>query len=182
VRWTIRDLESFPDQLDDTRYEIIDGDLYVAHQPSFEHQYVCAELCAALHAWSAQSGLGLAVPAPGIIFAEDDNVAPDVVWLSRQRLREILSADGKLHGPPELIVEVLSPGPSNQRRDREAKLTLYARRGVDEYWIVNAQRRTVEIYQRSGPPSARGHTDCRRGPPLTAATGLRTYRGAAVLD
>ncbi len=36
----------------------------------------------------------------------------------------------------------------NERRDREAKLKLYSRRGVLEYWIVNWQERYIEIYQR----------------------------------
>lgn len=151
LRWTTTELESFPDPLDDTRYEIIDGDLYVAHQPSVEHQYTCTRLSVALEVWSEQTGLGLALTAPGIIFAEDDNVAPDVVWISRERLRAVVGAEGKLHGPPELVVEVLSPGEANQRRDREAKLKLYARRGVDEYWIVDLRRRLVERYSRDGP-------------------------------
>ena len=151
VRWTTADLEALPDPLDDTRYEIIDGELYVAKQPSLEHQYACGELYAALRAWSEQTSFGLALFAPGIIFAEDDNVAPDVVWISRQRLRAALGADRKLHEPPELVVEVLSPGAANERRDRDAKLKLYARRGVDEYWLVDWQRRRVELYRRDGP-------------------------------
>ena len=150
VRWSTADLEALPDPLDDTRYEIIDGELHVAKQPSLEHQYTCTELCGALRAWSEQSGLGLAIFAPGIIFAEDDNVAPDVVWISHQRLRGAVGPDRKLHEAPELVVEVLSPGAANERRDREAKLKLYARRGVDEYWIVDGVRRLVEIYRRDG--------------------------------
>src|SRR5438309_4968583 len=151
VRWTTADLEALPDPLDDTRYEIIDGELFVAKQPSLEHQYACSELCAALRAWSEQTGLGLALFAPGIIFAEDDNVAPDVVWISRERLRTAVGADRELHEPPELVVEVLSPGAPHERRDRDAKLKLYARRGVDEYWIVDLQRGRTEIFRRDGP-------------------------------
>jgi len=52
----------------------------------------------------------LANTAPGVIFAEDNNVAPDVVWVSRSRLRTALGADSKLHSAPESAVEVLSPG------------------------------------------------------------------------
>jgi len=47
-----------------------------------------------------------------------------------------------------LVVEVLSPGSVNERRDREVKLKLYSRRGVSEYWIVDWQQRKVEVYQR----------------------------------
>ena len=88
------------------------------------------------------------LPAPGLIFADDDNAAPDVVWLTKQRLRAVLQDDGKLHGPPELVVEVLSPGAENERRDRDAKLRLYSRRGVNEYWIVDGQQQCMEVYRR----------------------------------
>jgi Uma2 family endonuclease len=82
-----------------------------------------------------------------VIFAEDDDVAPDVVWVSKERLATALDADGKLHAAPDLAVEVLSPGSQNERRDRETKLKLYARRGVLEYWIVDWRRRQVEVYR-----------------------------------
>jgi Uma2 family endonuclease len=45
-------------------------------------------------------------------------------------------------------MEVLSPGSANARRDREVKRTLYSRRGVMEYWIVDWQTRQVEVYRR----------------------------------
>jgi Uma2 family endonuclease len=149
LRWTIADLEAFPDPLDDTRYEIIDGELYVSTQPSLEHQHTSGVIYAVLREWSEATGRGLAFPAPGVIFADDDNVAPDVVWLSRERLREVRGTDGKLHGAPELMVEVLSPGGRNELRDREAKLKLYSRRGVDEYWLLDWQQRRAEVYRRA---------------------------------
>ncbi len=46
------------------------------------------------------------------------------------------------------MVEVLSPGKNNERRDREAKLKLYSVQGVEEYWIVNWQEQKVEVYRR----------------------------------
>ena len=86
--------------------------------------------------------------APGVIFADDDDVAPDVVWISRQRRAKALQSDGKLHTAPELVVEVLSPGTTNVARDRQAKLKLYSSQGVLEYWIVNWQERSLEVYRR----------------------------------
>ena len=59
-----------------------------------------------------------------------------------------LGDDGKFHAAPELIVEVLSPGAANEKRDRDAKLKLYSRRGVDEYWIMDWRRRSVEVFRR----------------------------------
>ena len=48
LRMTAADLEALPDPLDDTRYEIIDGELYVSRQPRLEHQFASDEVCAAL--------------------------------------------------------------------------------------------------------------------------------------
>lgn len=147
-RYTLADLEHVAQPWDDTRYEIIDGDLFVSTQPTLEHQYASYSATVSLGNWNTQSGLGFVFPAPGVIFADDDNAAPDVVWLSKERLRAIIGADRKLHGAPELIVEVLSPGAKNERRDRDVKLKLYSRHGVDEYWILDFQQRRAEVYRR----------------------------------
>ena len=146
VRWTSADLESLPD--DENRYEIIDGELFVSKQPHLNHQIACSELDRLLGNWNNQGRPGVVAMAPGLIFAEDDDVAPDLVWISKARLASALGPDGKLHAAPELVVEVLSPGASNERRDREAKLALYSRREVEEYWIIDWRTRSIDAYRR----------------------------------
>ena len=146
MRLTSADLELMPD--DGKRYELIEGELYVSKQPGWHHQYTCGRLFRFLDEWNDRTGLGMVNAAPGVIFAEDDDVAPDVVWVSMERLATALADDDKLHAAPELIIEVLSPGKKNERRDRETKLKLYARRGAHEYWIVNWRQRSVEVYRR----------------------------------
>jgi Uma2 family endonuclease len=146
LRWTSADLELMPD--DGKRYEIIDGELYVSKQPQWGHQLTCGNTYVQLQLWSQQSGAGVANQAPGLVFAEDDDVVPDIVWISKSRLATALGPEGHLHAAPELVVEVLSPGAHNERRDRDAKLKLYSRRGVREYWIVDWRGRQVEVYRR----------------------------------
>lgn len=146
LRWTSADLEALPD--DGKRYEIIDGDLHVSKQPHIHHQTACGDAFAVLREWSKQSGLGQAILTPGLIFADDDDVAPDLVWISNARLATAIGPDGKLHAAPELVVEVLSAGAANERRDREVKLKLYSRRGVSEYWIADWRLRQIEVYRR----------------------------------
>ncbi len=146
LRWNSRDLEAMPE--DGKRYEIVDGELYVSKQPHWQHQFVCGRVFALLDAWSRQTKAGMANLAPGLIFGEEDDVAPDVVWISRARMTTALQEDGKLHMAPELVIEVLSPGKTNEQRDREVKLKLYSRRGVHEYWVVNWQDQELEVYRR----------------------------------
>ena len=146
VRWTVADLELLPE--DGTRYEIIEGELFMAKQPHWHHQVTCNNIAKELTVWSERSKSGHVAQAPGVIFDDENSVVPDVVWVSDARLKAILGEDGHLHGAPELVVEVLSPGTLNERRDREAKLKLYSLRGVQEYWIANWRLRTVEVYRR----------------------------------
>jgi Uma2 family endonuclease len=146
-RFTSKDLERLP-AIEGIRYEIIDGDLYVSRQPHWHHQYACDEIGWALRTWSRQTGLAIPISVPGLVFAEDDDVIPDLVWISHARLAAVVDEAGHLRAAPELIVEVLSPGRENERRDRELKLALYARQGVQEYWIVDWRQRTVEVHRR----------------------------------
>ncbi|MBD2459915.1 Uma2 family endonuclease [Oscillatoria sp. FACHB-1407] len=146
VYWTIADLDLLPDN--GTRYEIIDGELFMTRAPHWKHQKVADNICAALNRWSDETKLGEATTTPGIIFSEADNVIPDVVWASYERLAVLLDEAGHLTEAPELIVEVMSPGADNERRDSEVKLKLYASQGVQEYWIVNRRLQQIQVYRR----------------------------------
>ena len=147
IRWTIRDLDVLP-QSEGTRYELIDGELFVTRSPHRKHHQVSGKSFSALDDWSVTSQLGQAIPAPGIVPSDADNVIPDVVWVSAARLSQIEDEAGHFTGFPELVVEVLSPGESNLRRDREAKLKLYSIQGVQEYWIADRWAQRLEIYCR----------------------------------
>jgi len=146
VRWTTADLDLLPDN--GTRYEIIDGELFMTRAPRWSHQKVAGNICAALNRWSDETGLGEATTTPEIIFSDADDVIPNVVWVSKERLAMLLDEAEHLTGAPELIVEVLSPGENNERRDREIKLKLYATQGVREYWIVAPQLQQAQVYRR----------------------------------
>ncbi|MCS6848221.1 MAG: Uma2 family endonuclease [Anaerolineae bacterium] len=147
VRWTAADIALLP-QNEFTRYEIIDGDLHMSRQPSWEHQNTCGRIYAELLIWSRSSKLGEPSINPGILFSDVDNVIPDVVWISFERLKALKDPAGHLTGAPELVVEVLSYGEQNEARDRQAKLKLYTVYGMQEYWIADWRLKQMEIYRR----------------------------------
>lgn len=147
IRWTISDIEAMPED-EWKRYEIIDGELFVSRAPGEPHQIVGHHIGVALDNWNAEIGLGVIVPGPGVIFSESDAVIPDLVWMSHSRRAAIRGEDYHYYGAPELVVEVLSPGATNERRDRQAKLKLYSIHGVQEYWIVDWRTQTVAVYRR----------------------------------
>lgn len=145
-KFTSADLLLMPD--DNKRYEIIEGELYVSRSPSYEHQYTCGCVWRALDDWNRQSGAGVAIINPGLVFGDNDDVIPDVVWLSRDRFFNAVDEVGHFRVGPELAVEVLSLGKANEDRDRQTKLKLYSRRGVQEYWIVDWMARQVDVHRR----------------------------------
>jgi Uma2 family endonuclease len=157
--FTIADLANFPD--DGKRYEIIDGELYVSTAPHSDHQAAIGEIEAALRSWDPDKAHGWTLAGAGIVFALDTGVIPDLLWLSAARFGVALidpatgERDGHLHAAPDLVIEALSPGSQNVARDRETKLTLYSRRGVQEYWLVDRAAQVIETYRRM--PDAQLH-------------------------
>ncbi len=146
LRWTSADLELFPD--DDKRYEIIDGELFVTRAPHWQHQTTCINFCVALKSWSKSTGLGYVAMGVGVILSDSDDVIPDVVWVSKERYDRLVDSAGHLLGAPELVIEVLSAGKENERRDRQLKLKLYSNCGVMEYWIADWRTQQIEVYRR----------------------------------
>ena len=147
VRWTIHDVELFAEN-EGTRYEIVDGELFMTRASHFKHQQTCGRILRQLDVWSESTGLGEAVINPDVLFSESDNVIPDVVWATKETLALTLDEAGHLTGAPDLVVEVLSASKEDQRRDKEAKLKLYSSRGVKEYWIADWRSRKLEVYRR----------------------------------
>ena len=147
VHWTTADLALFPDN--GNRYEIINGELFVTRAPHWKHQKACARIISAIDSWSQKTGLGEVVPTPGIVFSDADNVIPDIAWASNEQLAVSLDEAGHLTSAPELVVEVLSAGTENEKRDRELKLKLYSSRGVQEYWIIDWRKQQIEVYRRA---------------------------------
>jgi len=157
VRWTIADVDLL--EADEwKRYEIIDGELFVTRAPHLRHQSVIRNICNELSDWSDETQLGEAFPNPGLVFSDADSVIPDAIWISVERMERFTDEVGHFIGAPELIVEVLSPGATNERRDREAKLKLYSSQGVDEYWIVSRELQQVEVYCRENAVLKRAAT------------------------
>ncbi|HKU75533.1 MAG TPA: Uma2 family endonuclease [Pyrinomonadaceae bacterium] len=141
---TIADLDAIPYR-EGYRYEIIEGELFVSRAPGLTHQVVLSNLIVRIGGFLNDNPLGTFVPGPGVILSNYTGVIPDLVFFTRDE-RDTLVADERLHGPPSLVVEILSPGSSNIRRDRVSKLQVYGKHGVPEYWIVDLKNRAIERY------------------------------------
>ena len=147
--WTTADLDAMPDDGGWLRHEIIEGELFVTRAPHIRHQGAASKIHVRLEIWSEETGLGRSFEAPGLVFTTTDAVIPDLVWASQSRLEQGIDDAGHFTVAPELVVEILSSGAQNEQRDKSIKLKLYSRHGVQEYWIVNWQLQTLEIYRRT---------------------------------
>jgi Uma2 family endonuclease len=146
-RLTFADLERLPD--DDNRYELIDGELHMSKAPGLLHQRSGGKIYLLLGNFLADHPIGEVVFGPGVIFSDYDAVIPDLIYIGNERRKEIAAGE-RIHGAPDLAIEILSPGTRNVDRDRMHKLKLYGKFGVREYWIVDAQLRTVEVHRQEG--------------------------------
>ena len=140
---TIADLDATPD--DGNRYELIEGEIYMSRSPSLTHQQVVHNLDVDLGLYLRNNPIGVLVPGAGIVFDDFNGVIPDLLFVSNERWAEVASGE-RLSGPPDLVIEVLSPGAENERRDRNLKKKVYGRFGVKEYWIVDPVNRAIEVY------------------------------------
>ena len=141
---TIADWDAMPYR-EGYRYEIIEGELFVSCSPGLTHQRVFANLTFWLFGFLMENPIGEFIPTPGLILSENSGVIPDLVVVLNEQQDRIITGE-RLTGPPALVIEIVSPGSTNIRRDRVAKLQLYSKHGVSEYWIVDPGNLTVEKY------------------------------------
>ncbi|GIK58997.1 MAG: Uma2 family endonuclease [Chloroflexi bacterium] len=141
-QWTYEDYLRLPD--DGRRYELIEGVLYMANAPFYDHQFAVLKIASKLEQFieSQQSGVVIAAPfevhLPGIA----KPVQPDILFIRTER--QPASGTQIFEGAPDLIVEVLSPG--SLRLDQYVKFGAYERAGVREYWIADPKARVITIY------------------------------------
>ena len=141
-QWTYDDWRSLPD--DGTRYEVIDGTLFMAPPPSVAHQKTSNGLAYLLTDYVYKNNLGQIFTAPiGVHLPNQDvPLQPDIVFVARSN-EEIIGSQ-YIEGVPDLVIEILSP--SNWPYDRNEKFLTYQQVGVLEYWIVDYRAKTVERF------------------------------------
>lgn len=140
---TVDDLDALPD--DDNRYELFEGELFVSRAPGISHQRVLGNIYAVIRTYLEQNPIGEILLTPGVIFDQFNSAIPDAVFSSHQHISEIVSGE-RFVKAPELVIEIVSPGKENARRDREVKRQVYGKHGVKEYWTADPLNRSLEIY------------------------------------
>jgi len=127
---------------DGHRYELLDGELYMMAEPSRRHQEIQMEMSRQIANYLVGKPCRV-YPAPfGVRLFKGRHTAfePDItVVCDRSKL-----TDQGCEGAPDLVVEILSP--STARFDKFTKFNEYLRAGVREYWIVDPDTKTVNVF------------------------------------
>jgi Uma2 family endonuclease len=145
---TVADLDAYPDD-DGNRYELIGGELFVSCAPGIPHQRVILNLEIALSDYLKANPIGILVPGAGAILSDYDAVIPDIAFVRNERWDQVVTGE-KFTSAVDLVIEVLSPGAANRRRDLSAKRVLYGKYGVEEFWIVDIENLSVLIFRLEG--------------------------------
>lgn len=125
------------------RHELIKGELLTMTPPKPPHGRIVVNLILFLAQHVRRNGLGAILTESGYQLERgpDTVLGPDVSFVSAERVDRL--DEHYYDGPPDLAVEVLSPG--DRRGYVERKLALYLETGTRSVWLVNPKRRTVEV-------------------------------------
>ena len=126
-----------------TLAEIIENKLYMSPTPVTKHQRIISKLLSGLYVFVNKDDKGEVFTAPFDVFLDEESnaVQPDIIFVSKENSK-IIDEETTIHGVPDLLIEILSPG--NRKHDLVTKKDLYEKFGVKEYWIIDPE--TKEQY------------------------------------
>ena len=132
------------DESDTHLYKLLNGRIVKKSSTKPEHQRVLKKRTKLMDNYGETNKFGEVIFAPIDVFLDEYNVPkPDLVYIGKKNFN-IIDEERGLIGIPDLVLEILSP--SSIRRDRIEKKELYEKFAVPEYWIVDPNNRTIEIY------------------------------------
>lgn len=144
MRLTYSDYARLPET--GKRYELHEGRLIVVPAPSPKHQIVLGNLFERLHTHVRLHHLGRVLLTPIDLILGPENVyQPDLLFVHQERAH-LITPRG-VEGPPDLVVEILSPG--TEARDRTEKYQAYFLFGISEYWILDPEQQTLEVHTQA---------------------------------
>jgi Uma2 family endonuclease len=143
---TFEEFEQLPDDLRGWRQELRHGEVIALPPPVHGHTLIQRRLRqllgdAAGDAGEVETEIGYR-PVP-----EHEYWRADVAFVSRERW-DAIPLNGYLLGPPELVIEVLSP--SNTAAEILEKKTVCLENGAREFWVVSKDRTRVEVSTPDG--------------------------------
>jgi Uma2 family endonuclease len=128
---------------EDTRAEWVDGEVVMMSPLNVDHGDLLRWLLGVLGAFVEEKDLGVVLPDVQVRLAtQRTRRVPDIWFVSNQR-RDLLRR-AHLEGPPDLVIEIVSP--DSEARDWREKYLEYQAAGVREYWVIDPMSEHMEAY------------------------------------
>ncbi|HJT68523.1 MAG TPA: Uma2 family endonuclease [Pyrinomonadaceae bacterium] len=130
------------------RYELIHGELEKTMSAGFPHGRITMRLAGPLSEFIWSHDLGEIFAAETgfqLTFGPDTVLAPDISFITKERLAQVGETERFWPAAPDLVVEVLSP--SDRPSKVNKKTSLWLSYGAKQVWIVNRKNRTVTVYR-----------------------------------
>ena len=162
---TAEELFRLPD--DNSRYALVRGELQRMAAAGFRHGAVIMNGAVPLGHHVKTRGLGVMCGAEtGFVLERDPDtvLAPDVAFVRRERIKASGLPRAFWEGPPDLAVEVTSPG--DTRREVADKVASWLAAGTRLVWVVDPKRTTVTIHEPDVTPRRLEGSDVLDGEPL----------------
>ncbi len=132
------------------RYQLIEGDLYMAPAPNRFHQDISRNLGVALANYLSTHPVGVLYAAPfDVYLTETDVFHPDLLIVLNENRGNLTEAG--VEGAPDLVIEILSP--KTRQLDLVQKKRVYARMGIKELWIIDPELEEVAVYRFDQDPA-----------------------------
>lgn len=130
-----------------TLAELIDGIIYMSPSPVTNHQRIISQLLGKMFPYIEENKLGEIFVAPFDVYLDEhaNAVQPDIIFVSNKNASIVKD---HIHGVPDLLIELLSPG--NKSHDTVRKKNLYEKFGVKEYWIIDPETKESIGYALEG--------------------------------
>lgn len=137
-------LEVYESLPEGTLAELVNNRLVMEPAPDFGHQDVVTQLVRVLSNHVVENSLGKVIVSPVDVYFNNENVfQPDIIFIAADRLSSLVRK-GRVHGAPDLVIEVLSPG--TKRKDKRKKKPVYEKHGVKEFWLVDPETKEALVY------------------------------------
>lgn len=131
---------------EDETGEFVDGQLVEEEVPDFTHELTVSWLIRMIGAW---------LDGRGFVVGSELKILTSATRGRKPDLAVILPGSkppprtGPLREPPDIVIEVVTPTPRDERRDRVEIMSEYARFGVPYFWLVDPALAAFEIFERT---------------------------------
>jgi Uma2 family endonuclease len=142
---TVKEFRQMEFEGEDAYYELINGEVVKKSGPTPRHQMVLSSLSFKIMNFVSGHHLGVVLTGPIDVFLDDYNhFLPDLLFISNKN-KGIIDLKEGIFGAPDLVMEIISP--SSVKVDRINKFREYEKAKVLEYWLVDPNNASIEVYK-----------------------------------